>query len=287
MLMQAEAAAAPLGPVVQRASDGIEHVFCLVGVMLAAGTLGGVINYYQAIGSSPEQPKESSATPFKPRMPHRVVIGIGAAFLVPLFLNMISSDLLLACKETPTKLLVFAGFCLVASISSSAFIRSLSDRLLEQAARSAEEANRGVEEVKTDLEPIKAKATEPDAGASSGSRQVLPANEVPGLGVGQRVLRALCETEFAFRSVEGISRSTGIARKELEVILNSLAQDGLVRDTPTEDGLRWCITKKGRKLEASGRISHNTVRLRRYLVSSLRNFEGRLPWLEPRSRQLA
>lgn len=275
MLMQVEAAAAPLRAVAQSTSDGIEHVFCLVGIMLAAGTLGGVINYYQAIGSRPEQPKESPATPFKPRMPHRVVIGIGAAFLVPLFLNMISSDLLLACKETPTKMLVFAGFCLVASISSSAFIRSLSDRLLEQAARSAEEANRRVEEVKTDLEPIKAKATEPDAGAISGSRQALPANEVHDLGVGQRVLRALCETEFAFRSVEGISRSTGIARRDLEAILNGLVQDGLVRNTLTEDGLRWCITKKGREMEASGRIGQDAEVIKmRHLDSGPRSLTG-------------
>jgi hypothetical protein len=251
MLMQVGAVAATIEPASQSSIDGVGHVLCLVGIMLTAGALGGVINYYQSVESPLGQSNETVAARFRPRMWHRTVVGIGAALLVPLFLNMISSDLLLACKESPSKLLVFAGFCIVASISSSAFIRSLSDRLLEQAAQSAEEANRRVDEVKTDLEPIKAKATEPGVETVPGSGKTFSAEVAPPSPAAQKVLRALCETEFAFRSLEGLSKSTGIGRDELETILSELSQEGFVRHTSTEDGLRWCITKKGRELEAS------------------------------------
>jgi hypothetical protein len=265
MLMQSEAAAGTLTSVSQGASGGVSHVLCLVGIIIIAGALGGLINYFQSVESGTEQPKNSRGASAAPSMRRRIVIGMGAAFLVPLFLNMISSDLLLACRETPTKLLVFAGFCLVAAISSSAFIKSLSDRLIEQATQKAEEANQRVDEVKRDLEPIKAKATEPQGVGAQADRHDSPRYAMPSLTLPQRkVLRALCETGFAFRSVEGISESTGIEPIELRAILNGLAEGGLVRQTPTEDGVRWCLTKQGREVNTSAQTGPDAevIRLR-------------------------
>jgi len=54
-------------------------------------------------------------SPDKSSLLRSLVIGIGASFLVPLFLNMISSDLMRQMDQDAGKLLVFVGFCLIAA----------------------------------------------------------------------------------------------------------------------------------------------------------------------------
>lgn len=56
--------------------------------------------------------------------------GVVAAALVPLFLNSLSSKLLE--DRTALNLLIFAGFCLIAGVSSNAFIDALTQRILNQ-----------------------------------------------------------------------------------------------------------------------------------------------------------
>jgi hypothetical protein len=55
----------------------------LISVLIAAGALGGVVNYFLNRKSDPEGSSIGKS----------ITVGIGAAFLVPLFLNMISSNL--------------------------------------------------------------------------------------------------------------------------------------------------------------------------------------------------
>lgn len=90
-----------------------------------------------------------------------IIIGVGASLMVPLFLNMISSNLLDVIRGTQTvpgdtsKLLVFFGFCLVAGISSRAFIRTISDRVLseaKEAKQKARKADEKVNEIKAEIE---------------------------------------------------------------------------------------------------------------------------------------
>ena len=108
----------------------------LIVVMLSAGTVGGLLNYYTS----------QSADPDHSSILKSIIAGICASFLVPLFLNMISSNLIDTIRGSAntssdvSKLFVFAGFCLIAAISSSAFIRTLSDRVLAEAKAAKEEA---------------------------------------------------------------------------------------------------------------------------------------------------
>src|SRR5215471_12339877 len=97
------------------------QTFELLAIAIAsAGLLGGLINFHLSQRADGEDPSLwKSAT-----------LGIGAASLVPLFLNTISSNLVQQIQkpDDPSKIvqsfLVFFGFCLVASISSKAFIQS-------------------------------------------------------------------------------------------------------------------------------------------------------------------
>lgn len=138
-------------------------------VILGAGAFGGWVNFLLS------KPDNIPA----PRLARSVVVGIAASFLVPLFLNMISSNLIdLIRAGDNSRLLVLLGFCLVASISSTSFIKTLSDRVLaeaKQAKREAQQARAELTDVRATLSQIIARSAAldaadpvPSAGSSSG-----------------------------------------------------------------------------------------------------------------------
>ena len=111
------------------------YLLILVGIMLGAGGLGGLVNYYLS------RSEDSSKSSLK----ESLILGIAASFLVPLFLQMISSNLLRSGVTVPLDRFVFAGFCLVAAISSKAFMRTISDRVLREVGEAKKDAKQAVE----------------------------------------------------------------------------------------------------------------------------------------------
>src|ERR1051325_4637867 len=225
-----------------------------VAVMFLAGLLGGAINHYLSQESeSPESPTQNSPSTRTTRafMGRELLVGLGASFMVPLFLNMVSSNLIEQIKGAegspaqPYKLLVFAGFCLVAAISSRAFIRTISDRILnevKQAKREVQEAKKDVQEVHADFEPILSQQTEDEV---SVGRAAQPAPEDKIGEIEQRVLRAFSNSRFALRTIGGVASETSIGIPELEGILSELSARGMVGQRMGKKGMRWYITQKG------------------------------------------
>jgi hypothetical protein len=99
------------------------YMLLLFAVMLAAGMLGGVANYFLGERGGAFSVKE---------MVKYVVLGVVASLTVPLFLNMISSDLLAMAKSRPIDLFVFAGFCLLFVLFSRRLVDNLSSKLRQQ-----------------------------------------------------------------------------------------------------------------------------------------------------------
>ncbi len=83
----------------------------LFSAMILAGALGGWMNYLMAEKEDPERRSYVKS----------LVLGVGASFMVPLLLNMISSNLTELAQGDWLKLLVFAGICLVAAVFSNKF----------------------------------------------------------------------------------------------------------------------------------------------------------------------
>ncbi len=102
------------------------YMLLLLGIMLCAGILGGAANYFMS--------DRSGATSGKDLLKYSV-LGIVASLTVPLILNMISSDLLVAAKSRPIDLFVFAAFCLIFVLFSRRFVESASAKLLQQLRR--------------------------------------------------------------------------------------------------------------------------------------------------------
>ena len=102
------------------------YMLLLLGIMLFTGILGGAANYFMSDRNSSVSGKDFLKY---------VVLGIVAALTVPLFLNMISSDLLAAAKSRPIDLFTFAGFCLLFVLFSRRFVESAAAKLLQQLRR--------------------------------------------------------------------------------------------------------------------------------------------------------
>jgi len=76
----------------------------VLGIMLISGILAGLTSYFFSENQKPWVWQTVLA---------RCLLGIAAALTVPLFLNIISSNLLAAAQKNPINLLVFNGICLI------------------------------------------------------------------------------------------------------------------------------------------------------------------------------
>lgn len=218
----------------------------MFGIMVLAGFLGGGLNYLL----SRRESAESTA------MWQSLVGGLVASFMVPLFLNMISSNLVESIKGItpnsgdPSKFFVFAGFCLVAAVSSKAFINTLSHRILNE----TKATNEKVEQLKNEVDPIIAKETEKES-QESMPLSVSIADRTTLLAENQKkVLEALVNGKFTLRTRTGICKDTGLPKEEVIKILEEMETEDLARSAKVlvrgELKTRWYATEEGRAVEA-------------------------------------
>lgn len=99
------------------------YMLLLFAVMVITGILGGLANYFMSEKGDGSNGK--GIIKF-------ALLGIVAALTVPLFLYMISSDLLSVAKSRPIDLFVFAGFCLVFVLFSRLFLEGAAAKLMQQ-----------------------------------------------------------------------------------------------------------------------------------------------------------
>jgi hypothetical protein len=219
-------------------------MFLIIAVMFIAGVFGGFVNFYLA-------KPDDVPTPSRARS---VVVGLAASFLVPLFLNMISSNLIeLIRAGDNAKLLILLGFCLVAAISSTAFIRTLSDRVLseaKQAKKEALEAKAEVSEAHEVIQTIAAKETEPDLVDSATAPDERAGAEPTTTE--EKLLKALSGGRWALRSESGLTKEIAADRAEVARALQELRGRGLVGRRAGERGTRWFITESGRAALMTG-----------------------------------
>lgn len=235
-------------------------------VMLAAGCLGGLVNFYIA---DPEQEKQL------PWWQH-IIVGVAAAFMVPLFLNMISGDLIDKIRGVDgkagdySKMFVLAGFCLVAAVSSRAFIRTLSDKILQEVRSAKQKAEQAADQAETAAEQATAATADaniarqavapfvedddqdlsPEAATSRAAAQTV----APELSEPERaVLRALQGSNFALRSITGIANDAGMSKASTSEAVTRLLSKELVGETIGKSGQpRWFLTKAGRLARNDG-----------------------------------
>jgi len=213
------------------ALDG--HMLLILAIMVVAGILGGIANYFLA---------DRHGEPARRDWVKYPVFGVVAALTVPLFLNMISSTLLEGARTKPVDFYVFSGFCLIYVVASRRLFENMVQRLMGQidlVRRDVGHLKQQQREepavvVKPDAEPIKLAEHDP--------KEVLSYNDV-------EILRALSEESFVYGNLVAICESTGLARDFVSQRLTVMKAMGVIETRINEKNvLHWVVSARGKSV---------------------------------------
>ncbi len=209
-------------------------MYILILIMVSSGFIGGIVNYYL----SDEKMFWKS-----------IIMGIVASFLVPLFLNMISSDLVeTILKQTHdatyiSKIFIFTGFCLIASIFSRTFMQNISNKLLQQLK---EEQSK----LREDIEPIRIRDTEPTTTSTSSTTTTTTPPQPPLDDVMGFVMKSLIKGNYTYRTEVGLAKELKMEKSEVSLTLDRLCKLGFVekrlnKKSDKEKPAYWFLTQDG------------------------------------------
>ena len=236
-------------------------------IIVAAGLLGGWAGYLAETSSGAVAADERRQS-----RKRYLVLGVIAACSVPLFLSVLQSALLkdiFAVSEGQgaaipfVEFLIFTGFCLVAALSSRAFLDTLTKSVIRDVQNLKQQTRALDERVDDNTGRVELMEEVVDPGAAGPA----VAMEVPGQApdgqappeIGPTEKKALgAMMKMTFRTATGISKEIGLPRTQIGEVLDLLAAKKLVERTtsPTTGGPRWRITGLGvRALNAPGKDS--------------------------------
>jgi DNA-binding MarR family transcriptional regulator len=216
------------------------HLILILGIMIAAGILGGIANYFLN--------ERESGAPWRTATKY-AVLGVVAALTVPLFLNMISSHMLEATRLKSSELFVFAGFCLLYVVVSRRFFENLAGQLMRQ----VELVRRDVRHLQESGErqahapgPARAAESEPQE-AVAASVVELPRNAVSYGDI--ELMRAVGEGNAIYGALSGLAAKTTLPREQVAPRLAALKGMGLIESKMDDKNVvRWYLTPKGKSL---------------------------------------
>lgn len=206
--------------------SGWEYAGLILLIIVIAGVIGGFAAYY--LNDTENKSKHRSVT-----------LGISAAFIVPVLLNMISSDLLEKAQSEIHKLFVFAGFCVLAAVFSRNFLENIYNKVLQQ-----------VGNISDKVKQIEEANEEPDAPEADDQAMRTISGNLTGEQV--KLLKTFSMGRFTYRSITGLTRDSKLERATVEQHLNKLMTDQLV-DSKLNDKkqMRYFLSGKGRQFLGS------------------------------------
>jgi hypothetical protein len=235
---------------------------CLIITIISAGIFGGTVNFFQLYSKN----NKGWINFWK-----CVIIGLGASFLVPLFLQMISSNLVESSKTNDKDLLVFLGFCLIAAIFSRRFIETIGERILKQVAeakQTAESAKEIAETSKEEVELLTSKSTEVDESetispdnetttTTTTSSTTTTTTEAPNSNREYRisqddaikVLKALKDPLYTFRTLKGVTKDSNLDDETVVRIIKSMIRRDWVREIRKDSKILYALSEIGNKIK--------------------------------------
>jgi DNA-binding transcriptional ArsR family regulator len=212
------------------ALDG--HMLLILAIMICAGILGGLANFFLADRQGPPNRHDWIKYP---------VLGVVAALTVPLFLNMISSTLLEGARTKPVDFYTFAGFCLIYVVASRRLLENVAQRLMGQ----LDHVKRELGQIKQhqQSEPVILASREEPVRAveeKEEPREVLSYNDV-------EILRALAEESFVYGNLAAICDRTGLARDFVSQRLTVMKNMGVIETRINDKNvLHWGVSSRGK-----------------------------------------
>lgn len=214
------------------ALDG--HMLIIFAIMLMAGVLGGVANFFLSDRQGEMGGRDWVKYP---------ILGVVAALTVPLFLNMISSTLLEGARTKPVDFYVFAGFCLIYVVASRRLFENVAIKLMAQ-----------VDQVKREMSHIKQQKRDtavqqredrlepPKPEAKPEPRESLSYNDV-------EILRALNEESFVYGNLASLCDKTGLARDFVSQRLTVMKSLGVIETRINDKNvLHWFVSARGKQV---------------------------------------
>ena len=225
--------------VLPNALDGYMLVILLI--MIAAGVLGGLANYFLSdrSGSAPA-PSDFYKFP---------ILGVIAALTVPLFLNMISSNLLEAARSRPVDYFVFAGFCLIYVVASRRVFENMASKLVGQMDQIKREMVQMRQQRQESPTPVLREEsfspvdlTTPALAKPEVVKESLSYNDI-------EILRALSEENYVYGNLVGLTDKTGLARELVSARLTILKSLGIIETRINDKNvLHWFVSARGKQM---------------------------------------
>lgn len=210
------------------------YMLMVFSIMILTGLLGGVANYFLSDRQGELSPRDSI---------RYALLGVVSALTVPLFLNMISSNLLEAARTRPVDIFVFAGFCLIYVVASRRVFENAANRLLAQ-----------IDQVRRDVGRIKARQVEApvapreEPAAVEAVARIEPAKETLSYN-DVEILRAIAEENYVYGNLAGLTDKTGIGRDLVSNRLTVLKNLGIIETRISDKNvLHWFVSPKGKQM---------------------------------------
>lgn len=201
------------------------YIMHLVGIMILSGAFGGMTSAFL---------RKSDDQPFLVVFFTHIFIGIATAMMVPLILNVFSSDLLDAGQTKPLKLFTLSGLCIFFALFSARFLESIFRDLKPDEKQHSPQVQQGVDkgqrkqEVRTTAAP-----------AEASEKTKLSENQL-------KILKALLEAEGARISLADLIKASAIPQSEFDEVLAMLIVRGLVAQELSEGTkLQLVLTARG------------------------------------------
>jgi len=231
----------------------MNHICILILIIVLVGAIAGLTNYllyfYKGLIKN------------KYEFIKYLLSGIGAAILVPLLLNMLSSSLIEIKSDYNTiNYFVFAGFCYVAGYFSELFISSVGEKVLKD----LEITNRKVDVVMTNtrkneekLDLLVSSETDTDEVEINTDIDISKFQEHSKFADDDiktqidNITKSLIG-KYKFRTSKGIAKELEYNITVVESILNGLQDQGMMKMLSDNDGKQlWALTNLG-KIFAQG-----------------------------------
>jgi CRP-like cAMP-binding protein len=201
----------------------------LISTIVFFGLLGGLVNAIRTNQKRQDYWKS-------------LVKGLVAALLVPVFLEIIKSEL---GRNLTTELydyLIFGGLCLVAAIFSDKFIDTLGERILQKAREAEEKAEESNKKVDTVID----KRAEPEEDDEPAEQRILKFEEFND-SINKdnitNIIKSLKNKDYEYRTAGGIAKDTGLSRITVTKMLADLQKNGIVTKIQSDKRILWTLNK--------------------------------------------
>lgn len=185
--------------------------FVLLAILIA-GIIGGLINKFRD--------KDLASKYWK-----SIIKGIGAAIIVPLFLELVKSDIVSKESESWYNYFIFGGLCIIFAIFSDSFFESISKKLMNQ----MDTLNNKVNEIQENTEEKDIPEEKILKNLKSNKRTDLD-DDI------KKVTNSIINSKFSYRTISGIAKETDLDQEKIIDVLGILKTNGIAESKKNKKG---------------------------------------------------